>query len=138
MQIGVTSDLHTDVTPLNKQILPYVVEAAEKAQPDLFILTGDLSPDLLELAKILIAFTESSLTCPKLFVPGNHDIWVIRYPNVTSEQKYRAIAEICRECGFHSLGAAPFVENGVGFCGTIGWYDYSFRQETYNTIFSSI
>ena len=132
MKIGITSDLHTDVTPLNTRILPYIVEAVEKADLDLFILAGDLSPDLLELAKILTAFTESSLQCPKLFVPGNHDIWVIRYSHVTSEQKYRAIAEICRECNFHPLDAEPFVQETVGFCGTIGWYDYSFRRNKYN------
>lgn len=132
MKIGVISDLHTDVTPLNRQILPCVLEAVEKADLDIFILAGDLSPDFLEFAKILTAFTESNLNCPKLLVPGNHDIWVIRYPNTTSEQKYLAIAEIARECGFHSLGTDAFVQNGVGFCGTIGWYDYSFRRKEYN------
>jgi putative phosphoesterase len=131
MKIGVISDLHIDVTPLNRRILPYIIEAAESAELDVFILAGDLSPDLLELSKILIAFTESSLNCPKLFVPGNHDIWVINPSHVTSEQKYRVISEICRECDFHSLVASPFAVNGVGFCGTIGWYDYSFRQEKY-------
>ena len=65
MKIGVTSDLHTDVTPLNKQILPHIVEAVEKAGLDIFILAGDLSPNLLELANILAAFTDSNLDCPK-------------------------------------------------------------------------
>ena len=132
MKIGVTSDLHTDVTPLNKQILPHIVEAAEKAGLDIFILAGDLSPNLLELANILNAFTESNLECPKLFVPGNHDIWVSEHPQITSEQKYDTIAVVCRECGFHPLDATPFVVNGIGFCGTIGWYDYSFRRREYN------
>ena len=132
MKIGVISDLHTDVTPLNQHILPAIVEAAEQAELDVFILAGDLSPDLLELSKTLIAFTESSLNCPKLFVPGNHDIWVVRYPHATSEQKYHVIAELCRECGFHPLGTEPLIENGVGFCGTVGWYDYSFRRQRYN------
>ncbi len=132
MKIGVTSDLHTDVTPLNKQILPHIIEAAENAALDVFILAGDLSPNLFELAQILIAFTESDLNCPKLFVPGNHDIWVSEHPDITSEQKYDTITMVCRESGFHPLDAAPFVKNGVGFCGTIGWYDYSFRHDRYN------
>ena len=131
MKIGVTSDLHTDVTPLNKQILPHIVEAAENAALDVFILAGDLSPNLFELAKTLIAFTESNLNCPKLFVPGNHDIWVSEHPDITSEQKYDTITIVCRECDFHPLDATPFVKNGVGFCGTIGWYDYSFRHNKY-------
>ena len=132
MKIGVTSDLHTDATPLNKQILPHIVEAAEKAALDIFILAGDLSSNLLELAETLIAFSESTLRCPKLFVPGNHDIWVVEHPDVTSEQKYDTITPICRECDFHLLDTSPFVKNGVGFCGTIGWYDYSFRHSEYN------
>ena len=131
MKIGVISDLHTDVTPLNKQILPHIVEAAENAALDVFILAGDLSPNLFELAKILIAFAESNLNCPKLFVPGNHDIWASEHPDITSEQKYDTITIICRECDFHPLDATPFVKNGVGFCGTIGWYDYSFRHNKY-------
>ena len=131
MQIGLTSDLHSDVTSLNKQILPYIVEAVEEANLDLFVLAGDLSPNLLELAKILAAFSESSLACPKLFVPGNHDIWVTRHPHVTSQQKYSAIEKVCYECGFHPLSADPLVVNDVGFCGTIGWYDYSFRREAH-------
>ena len=44
MKIGLTSDLHTDVTPLNKQILPHIVKATEEAGLDIFILAGDLSP----------------------------------------------------------------------------------------------
>ena len=132
MKIGVTSDLHTDVTPLNKQILPHIVKAAEEAGLDIFILAGDLSPNLLELANILNAFTESELDCPKLFVPGNHDIWVSEHPDITSRQKYDTIKVVCRECDFHPLDAMPFIKNGVGFCGTIGWYDYSFRHKKYN------
>ena len=95
MKIGVTSDLHTDVTPLNKKILPHIIEAVEQAGLDIFILAGDLSPNLLELAEILIAFTESNLNCPKLFVPGNHDIWISEHPDITSEQKYEAITVVC-------------------------------------------
>lgn len=132
MKIGVTSDLHIDAAPLNKQILPHIVKAAEKAALDIFILAGDLSSNLLELAETLIVFTESNLNCPKLFVPGNHDIWVVEHPDVTSDQKHEAITTICRECDFHPLDAAPFVKNGVGFCGTIGWYDYSFGDNEYN------
>ena len=131
MKIGLTSDLHSDVTSLNKQILPYIVEAAEGANLDLFILAGDLSPNLLELTKILAAFSESSLACPKLFVPGNHDIQVTKHTHVTSEQKYCAIEKVCYECGFHPISADPLVVNDVGFCGTIGWYDYSFKQKAH-------
>lgn len=131
MKIGLISDLHVNASPLNKQILPYIVEAAEAAKLDLFVLAGDLSANLLELAKILAEFSESGLACPKLFVPGNHDIWVTERPHVTSQQKYCAIETVCRECGFHPLTADPLVVNDVGVCGTIGWYDYSFRKDSY-------
>lgn len=131
MKIGLISDLHVDAASLNKQIIPHIVEAAEGANLDLFVLAGDLSANLLELAKVLAEFSESSLACPKLFVPGNHDIWVTESPHVTSQQKYAAIEKVCRECGFHPLTADPLVVHDVGFCGTIGWYDYSFRNESH-------
>ena len=96
----------------------------------MLVIAGDLSPNLMELARTLIDFRE--LDCQKLFVAGNHDIWVMNDNRVTSQEKYELISRICEECGFHNLDASPFVFDRIGFCGTIGWYDYSFKSEDYD------
>lgn len=132
MKVGLISDLHTDVTALNKQLVPHLIDAVRAAELDVFVLAGDLARHLVQLSETLNAFQLADLACEKLFVPGNHDIWAIETPNVTSEQKCGIISELCRECGFHPLMDVPFIKERVGFCGTIGWYDYSFAPEGYD------
>ena len=132
MKIGLISDLHTDVTPLNKALVPHLVEAVRTAQLDVFVLAGDIARHLVQLSETLNAFQLADLGCQILFIPGNHDIWAIETPNVTSEQKCRIISKLCDACGFHPLMDRPFIKEQIGFCGTIGWYDYSFAPDGYN------
>ena len=132
MKIGLISDLHTDVTPLNSAIVPHLIDAVKAAELDVFVLAGDLARHLVQLSETLNAFQLADLTCEKLFVPGNHDIWAVETRDVTSEQKCKIISALCYECGFHPLMDAPFVKGQIGFCGTIGWYDYSFAPDQYD------
>ena len=132
MKIGLISDLHTDVTPLNKAIIPHLIDAVKAARLDVFVLAGDLAHHLLQLSETLKAFQLADLACEKLFIPGNHDIWAVETPDVTSEQKCEIISTLCYECGFHPLMDAPFIKEQIGFCGTIGWYDYSFAPSGYD------
>ena len=132
MKVGLISDLHTDVTPLNKQLVPHLIDAVKAAELDVLVMAGDLARHLVQLSETLNAFQLADLACEKLFVPGNHDIWAIETPDVTSEQKCSIISELCRECDFHPLMDVPLVKEKIGFCGTIGWYDYSFAPENYD------
>ena len=132
MKIGLISDLHTDVTPSNKALVPHLIEVVKQAELDVFVLAGDLARHLVQLSETLNAFHLADLDCQKLFVPGNHDIWATETADVTSEQKCEIISKLCRECGFHPLMDAPFLKERVGFCGTIGWYDYSFAPDGYD------
>lgn len=132
MKIGLISDLHTDVTPLNKALVPHLIDAVRTANLDVFVLAGDLARHLVQLSETLNAFQLADLTCEKLFIPGNHDIWAVETANVTSEQKCGIISELCHACGFHPLMDEPFISEKVGFCGTIGWYDYSFAPNGYD------
>lgn len=132
MKSGLISDLHTDVTPRNKEIVPHLINAVRAAALDVFVIAGDLARHLTELSETLNAFHLAGLTCEKLFVPGNHDIWAIETPAVTSMQKCQIISDLCHECGFHPLIDEPLVKKKVGFCGTIGWYDYTFAPKGYH------
>jgi hypothetical protein len=73
------------------------------------------------------------VTCPKLFVPGNHDVWVQKAAwverGITSQQKYyQLLPALCRAAGVHPLWLEPYVLDEVAFCGSLGWYDYSLRN----------
>jgi len=132
MKIGLISDLHTDTTETNKAIVPYLINAVKAAALDVFVLAGDITPKLSEFYAILAEFAKADLTCQKLFVPGNHDIWVNKDANMTSEQKCGVISEICQDHGFHPLNDSPYIAAEIGFCGTIGWYDYTFASDKYD------
>ena len=132
MKIGLVSDLHTDVTSLNKALIPHLLEAVKAAELDVLVVAGDLARHLVQLSETLNAFQLADLACEKLFVPGNHDIWAIETPDVTSEQKCDIISQLCYECGFHPLMDGPFITEKVAFCGTIGWYDYTFAPDDYD------
>ncbi len=129
MKIGLISDLHTDSTDANRAIVPHIINVVRNANLDVFVLAGDITPNLSEFYEILGEFANADLTCQKLFVPGNHDIWVGKNANMTSEQKCGVISEICQDHGFHSLIDTPYVVDKIGFCGTIGWYDYTFASD---------
>lgn len=132
MKIGLISDLHTDASEANKAIVPYIINAIRNANLDIFILAGDITPKLSEFYEVLGEFANADLKCKMLFVPGNHDIWVGKKANMTSEQKCGVISEICQDHGFHSLFDAPYMVDKIGFCGTIGWYDYTFASDEYD------
>ena len=132
MKIGLISDLHTDATEANKAIVPHIINAVRDANLDVFVLAGDVTPNLSEFYEVLGEFADADLACQKLFVPGNHDIWVGKKANMTSEQKCGVLSDICQDHGFHSLTDSPYVVDKIGFCGTIGWYDYTYASDTYH------
>jgi putative phosphoesterase len=130
MRIGITSDIHTDISPANSQIVKYLVDAVRRAELDVFVMCGDLSPNIFTLSDTLSAFHD--LGCKKLFVAGNHDVWVLRPTDkTTSQQKYDLITKICEENDVHHLGNSSIIIDRIGFCGTIGWYDYSYKSVRY-------
>ena len=132
MKIGLISDLHAEATEANRAIVPFLIDAIISAELDVFVLAGDVTPNLSEFYEILDEFDKAELPCQKLFVPGNHDIWVSKDANMTSQQKCRVISEICQDHRFYPLIDAPYIAEKIGFCGTIGWYDYTFASDEYD------
>lgn len=131
MRLAFTSDLHTDAHPANRQVWQEMAAILRDVQPDVFICCGDVSADARQFGLTLFAL--DGLACPKLLVPGNHDVW-IQNPDwvrrgITSQQKYyRLLPALCREAGFHPLWLEPYVLEDIAFCGSMGWYDYSLRN----------
>jgi putative phosphoesterase len=131
IRLAFTSDLHTDSHAANRRVWQEMVTILCDRQPDVFICCGDIAADAQQFGLTLFAL--EGLRCPKLFVPGNHDVWIQNghwlKQGVTSQHKYyKLLPALCRELGFHPLWVEPFVLGEVAFCGSMGWYDYSLRN----------
>lgn len=127
MRIAFTSDLHVDISQRNWELVPYMSEVLKIIDPDIFVIAGDISPELGDLEYCLDCF--ANLRCHKLFVPGNQDIWVLsdemqRQGHDSYEKYYFYLPELCRRNGFVPLWMEPFIYGGVGFIGNICWHDH--------------
>lgn len=128
MKIAYLSDIHTD-SKNNLNFLESVILEIKKLNPDIFILAGDITHHLHILLKTLQLF--DSIHCPKLVIPGNHDIWSTT--ELTSFDKHEKILpEIFAQFGWHWLPKNPFKMSKIAIVGTMGWYDYSFRHKKAN------
>jgi 3',5'-cyclic AMP phosphodiesterase CpdA len=132
MRVAFTSDLHIDITAHNRKLLPYLADEIERLSPDALVLAGDIANTLLGWEFALQAF--GRLGIMKLIVPGNHDIWIESKrafeKSRDSTWKYNvALPASCARHGFHYLPQHPLLAGDVWFVGSLGWYDYSFRDE---------
>lgn len=125
MILAFTSDFHIDTSKENFMILKRIKQKLELKNPDVFIIAGDIGAYLSSVQDALSVFR--NLDLKKIFIPGNHDIW--KEGNGSSYEKYFSLLpEIARENNFIPLWLKPIVINGIGFCGSMGWYDYSLRN----------
>jgi len=136
MKVAYTSDLHVDVTKKNRELLGYLAEELSAIGPDVFLLAGDVSPGLGELEFTLSAFT--SISCRKLFVAGNHDVWSNPSPETRRREtsvKYQSeISAAVQRGGFTYLMDRGAVIDGVAFAGAMGWFDYSLRNRELDSV----
>lgn len=126
MKIIVTADIHYGVGN-NEPIVKKFAQKIIRTKADVLILVGDtfaidqkLLVECLELFKVFKG--------DKLLVAGNHDLWTTEGSSLTIYEK--VIPKIAKKCGFHFLDQKPFIKGDVGFVGSIGWYDYSFKDPT--------
>jgi len=95
---------------------------------DVLLIAGDIASGPVALGRCLALF--ESFAGPKLAVPGNHDIWVGQGSPADSWQMHEElIPALLTEFGFHPLHLRSKIVGTVGFVGTMGWYDYSFRDD---------
>lgn len=136
MKVAFTSDLHVDVTQRNRELLRYLAEELSVLEPDVFVIAGDVSPRLGDLEDTLKAF--SSLSCQKLFVAGNHDVWSRPSPGTNrrdTKLKYeREITSAVLRGGFTYLQDRGVMIDGVAFAGAMGWFDYSLRNRKLDSV----
>jgi len=121
MRLFALSDLHVDYET-NVRWMDGLSKSDYR--DDVLILAGDLTDRLPLLKRSLEAFAERFKKV--LYVPGNHDLWVIRDDRGKhSLQKFDEVLAAANECG---VSMRTHREPGLAIVPMLGWYDYSFGR----------
>lgn len=119
MRVFALSDIHVDFEPNARWVTAL---SNSDYQQDVLILAGDVSDSMDQFELCLDAFARRFRKV--FFVPGNHDLWVIRDPaHINSLDKFDLIKAVIEACGA-SMDAE--IVDGVSIIPLFGWYDGSF------------
>jgi predicted phosphohydrolase len=125
LTVAVTADLHWGHR-LGQEETRQLAAFVHQKTPDVLILAGDIGTGPL-FADCLDLFAD--LTCRKLLVPGNHDLWVrTDDADLDSLLMYeQVLPRLAAERGFTMLDNGPLIlpEHDLAIAGSINWYDYS-------------
>lgn len=121
MRLLATADIHYN-HPRSRPLAERLIDQLNVIDADVLLVVGDSAvAEGDDLERCLSRFTFAG---PKLFVPGNHELWTRgsdSYAILTRELPGRV-----KLLGWQYLPAEPFVRGEVGVVGSLGWYDYSF------------
>ncbi len=125
MRIAVTADLHYNIA---RSRLPTLRLAEEVCglRADALLILGDVGGhDPAIVSECLRLF--EGFSGQRFFVAGNHELWTGPDGDALDRLE-RELPDAVRRAGFHPLDVEPAVIGGVGLAGSVGWYDYSFRD----------
>ena len=125
MRVAITADLHWNHAKSRESAAAIIDEINAREDFDALLIVGDVGvADGDSIEQCLARFTFAG---PKLFVPGNHELWTKR-PDIDllRDELPRRIAD----AGWHWLPGEPFVREDVAIVGALGWYDYAFAAES--------
>ncbi len=126
MRIVVTADLHYDA-PRSRAPAEEVAEKMCRAGGDALVLVGDSASAAHQPLRDCLGLFDG-FPGRKFMVPGNHCLWCLDGED-SIERYEQVVPTIAAEAGFTVLDHAPAVIDGVGLIGSVGWYDYSYRDE---------
>ncbi|WP_387692404.1 metallophosphoesterase [Photorhabdus sp. RM71S] len=120
MRVFAVSDLHVD-HEINLKWLKGLSNSDFK--DDILILAGDITDNLNLLGKSFQIL--ASRFNKVLFVPGNHDCWVIRDQINTSIEKFHKVIDVCSDFG---VGTDVYQVENLTIVPLFSWYDFSFGK----------
>lgn len=124
MRLLVTADLHYN-HPKSRALAQDLIADMNRAGGDVLLLVGDTAVadgNCLEECLGLFDFAG-----PKLFVPGNHELWTTGTSATGSHEILSStLPRRVRDAGWHWLQGEPLRLGDVGFAGSVGWYDYTY------------
>ncbi|HXH38615.1 MAG TPA: metallophosphoesterase [Thermoanaerobaculia bacterium] len=121
MRVFALSDIHIDYAVNSKWIEGL---SAVEYQNDVLILAGDVThaPRRLEWCLNTLARRFQKV----LFVPGNHDLWVI--PEDRKKNSLQKFDDVCALVESSGASMQAFRERGLSIIPLLAWYDYSFGE----------
>jgi len=121
MRVLAVSDIHIDYE-VNARWVANLSRA--DYSDDVLILAGDVTDNLSLLEWCLSSFAARFKAV--LFVPGNHDLWVLREArDKTSLEKFQQVTAVVAASG---ASMRPYHAGDVSIVPLLGWYDYSFGE----------
>ncbi len=127
MKILVTADLHYEVAR-SQRPTRLLAERVCAEDGEVLVLVGDTAGCQLELLRQALALF-AGFDGRKLLVAGNHCLWC-RDGESSLDRYERMLPDVAAECGFEMLDRKAVAMNGVGLVGSVGWYDYSFADDS--------
>jgi putative phosphoesterase len=127
LKIGILSDIHVDIDhPSPDGVVKGLVAAIRENAVGMMIIAGDIANDYELTLRVLDQLEQDSgVGC--LFVPGNHDIWNVKYPEKSAWDIYEAL----RKFSGNLCNGPIDLGHNWAVIGDIGWYDYSFGSREY-------
>ena len=123
MRLLITADLHWNHAKSRESAAANIDEINARSDFDALLVVGDVG--VADEDSIETCLSKFSFAGPRLFVPGNHELWTKRTGvDLLGEELPRRV----RDVGWHWLPGAPFVSGDVGIVGALGWYDYAFAE----------
>jgi predicted phosphodiesterase len=121
MRVFALSDIHVDYDVNAKWVADLSIA---EYQDDVLILAGDVTDSRRLLEWCLGALARRFKKV--LFVPGNHDLWVIREDR--EKNSLQKFDEVCAVVESSGASMQAFRERGVEIIPLLAWYDYSFGE----------
>ncbi|MSQ03927.1 MAG: hypothetical protein EXR71_18905 [Myxococcales bacterium] len=129
MRLVATSDIHIDKN--GPEVLALLGDRIARLAPDVLVVAGDVATSPTVLLQSLLALRKVS---PRvMFLAGNHDVW--GHPTGLASGQHawwrldHLLPALCAEAGVDNLDAGGVEVDGIGFVGTLGWYDLSMKDE---------
>lgn len=120
MRVFAISDLHVDYEENFRWVLSL---SNSDHTNDILIVAGDMTDLTNIMSKAFQALRKKFLEV--LYVPGNHDLWVIRNKEKDSFARLKTISQVAQDTG---VTTGPYHNGSLSFVPLQGWYDYSFGQ----------
>lgn len=121
MRAFALSDIHIDYEANTRWVENL---STAEYQHDVLILAGDVTHTLTRLAWCLNTLAKRFKKV--LFVPGNHDLWVI--PANRDKNSLQKFDDVCAVVESSGASMQAFRERKVSIIPLLGWYDYSFGE----------
>jgi predicted phosphodiesterase len=121
MRVFAVSDIHIDYDANAKWVADL---SRDDYQEDVLILAGDVSDTRRLLDWCLSTLTKRFYKV--LFVPGNHDLWVVR--DDREKNSLQKFDDVCAVVESNGASMQAFSEQGVTIIPLLTWYDYSFGE----------